>query len=82
MCTADDTPLSFKFQEIVQTERAPKRKCRDWSRLESYVTENSACFRRYAPSDPRYDTLEEFMFCPAGSKYNSVVDQFRGNGSG
>ncbi|EHK97149.1 hypothetical protein M7I_7103 [Glarea lozoyensis 74030] len=59
MCTADDTPLSFRFQEIDQTERAPKRKCRDWSKLE------------------KYDTLEEFMFCPPQSQYRSLVENLR-----
>ncbi|KAF4626049.1 hypothetical protein G7Y89_g12113 [Cudoniella acicularis] len=78
MCTADDTPLGFRFQEINQTERAPKRKCRDWNKLVEYATENSACFRRYDPSDPRYDTFEEFMFCPPGSPYNAVIEKLRG----
>jgi len=74
-----DTPLSFRFQQIIQRERAPKRKCRDWNKLTEYVTDNSACFRRYDPSDDRYDTFEEFLFCPSGSPYIDVVEELRGH---
>ena len=75
MCTADDTPLSFRFQELHQTERAPKRKCRDWNKFQEFLTENSACYRRGKPGSVEYDTLREFMNCPPGSPYNAVVDK-------
>ncbi|CAD6439081.1 dbc402df-af12-49a9-a52a-f963f9be615c [Sclerotinia trifoliorum] len=76
MCTADDTPLSFRFQEVVQAERAPKRKCRDWNKLVEYTTAHSACFRRYSPNDPRYSTLDEYLFCPPDSPYKALVEDF------
>ncbi|QSZ35673.1 hypothetical protein DSL72_006795 [Monilinia vaccinii-corymbosi] len=77
MCTADDTPLSFRFQEADRAERTPKRRCRDWDKLVEYTTAHSACFRRYSPNDPRYGTLDEYLFCPPSSPYKALVDDFK-----
>ena len=75
MCTADDT-LRFAGDPDPQDPFHQTRMCRDWSKLEAWAKENSACFRRLDPTDPSYGTLEEWKHCPEGSQYQDAVDEY------
>ncbi|KAH8651959.1 hypothetical protein BGZ60DRAFT_387979, partial [Tricladium varicosporioides] len=58
--TADNIPLSFTFQEIVQTERALKRNCRDWSKLERFY--NTLKESMFCPAGSEYNfKVDEFQ---------------------
>ena len=76
-CAADDTPLCLGPQAQEDAARLSQtRRCRDWSQLEDWANENSACFEGLEPSDPRHETIEEWRNCPERSPYRSVVDAY------
>jgi hypothetical protein len=75
LCQADDTLLPFEVPQ--RAEVPPKRMCRDWTQLEEFALQNSACFQRTAPEDPQFDTLLDYMNCPPSSPYYRQVEEVK-----
>ncbi|KAI9743053.1 MAG: hypothetical protein M1818_003348 [Claussenomyces sp. TS43310] len=75
-CAADDTPLSIGSQAQEDLKMVQTRRCRDWTQLEDWAAENSACFQGREPGEPGYQTIEEWRHCPERSPYRSVVEDY------
>lgn len=77
ICVADDTPTSFEQSGVQRTEKPPPRKCRDWNKMLDFAKQNSACFKRLPPSDPRWNTRDAFVYCPDDSPYWDQVNEYK-----
>lgn len=75
LCYADDTPRYTGFQPSGRSGTGQFRQCRDWSRLEAWAQQNTACWRYIHPHDPNFDSLERHKFCPEGSPYIAKVKE-------
>ena len=51
------------------------RQCKDWSQLEDWAKEHTACWRYINDTDVNVNQLERFKFCPEGSPYAERVRQ-------
>jgi len=84
ICTADDTPRYHNRNGSMGTAVGQHRQCRDWSKLESWVQERTACYRylNYSANtaDDQYAT--RFSFCPPGSPYAAKVEEYLVNKTG
>ncbi|MCJ1451722.1 hypothetical protein MMC28_002062 [Mycoblastus sanguinarius] len=80
ICNADDTP---RYTGLDQPSRfsglGQVRQCRDWNRLEAWAEEHTACFRYINSTDPNFDTLERYKFCPKDSPYREWVHAIFGD---
>lgn len=72
ICNADDTP---KYTGRVNANLGVaepmsgvgySRMCNDWSKLEAFAIQNSACFKHINGSNPDFPTIERYKFCPDG----------------
>ncbi|KAF3388054.1 hypothetical protein DPV78_012031 [Talaromyces pinophilus] len=75
MCDADDTPRYTGFQPNRKSGLGQVRMCRDWTQLEKWADENSACWRHIGDSfgeDVR--ELDRYRFCPEGSPYKEMSE--------
>ena len=73
MCYADDTPRYTGYQESGRSGTGQLRTCRDWSQLEHWAQQHTACWRYIHPHDPTFPSLERHKFCPEGSPYLEKV---------
>lgn len=74
MCDADDTPRATERRKEVVSGVGQHRMCRDWSKLEEWARQHTACYKR--PDDPEGDgrpIVDRFKHCPPGSEY--VIDE-------
>ena len=69
LCTADDTPRYAVQQRETPTGGGQYRECKDWSQLEAWVQEHTACWRYVNSTDPSTNQLERFKYCPEGSPF-------------
>lgn len=77
ICHADDTPrYTGEDQGNQSSGFHQQRTCRDFSKLERWAEERTACYRFLDNSV--YDTLDRHKFCPEGSPYNDVIQQLYG----
>ncbi|KAF2174042.1 hypothetical protein M409DRAFT_16318 [Zasmidium cellare ATCC 36951] len=75
MCNADDTPL---YQGLLHRNRhvdhplgglGDTRQCRDWTKLQTWAKEHSACYDPlHRENDTDLPEIERYKFCPDGSK--------------
>ena len=71
-CNADDTPRYTGPFNLEKYKKDPYpgvgqvKMCNDWSRLESWAAENTACFRAINITDPDFPTIERYKYCPDG----------------
>ncbi|MCJ1261131.1 hypothetical protein MMC22_000995 [Lobaria immixta] len=79
LCYADDTPRYTGFQPSGRSGTGQFRQCRNWSRLEAWAQENTACWRYTHPHDETIDLLERHKFCPEGSPYIARVKEVFGD---
>lgn len=74
MCDADDTPRytgrinQQAFAEHPTSGVGQTRMCRDWSQLEKWAVEHSACYKAFNFNDPEFPPIERYKFCPNGEK--------------
>ncbi|MCJ1462680.1 hypothetical protein MMC07_001283 [Pseudocyphellaria aurata] len=78
LCYADDTPRYTGMQETGRSGTGQRRQCRDWSQLEAWAQQNTACFRYTYPHDST-NYLEKLKFCPEGSPYIAKVKDVFGD---
>ena len=77
LCSADDTPRSTLIGLHPDQGVKQPRMCRDWSKLESWAKERTACFKYPRPEE--YEgtrEIEKYRFCPEGSGYEEAVRKF------
>ena len=67
ICDADDTPRFAGFEKGVSGDEQ-FRQCRDWSQLESWSKEHTACYR-FDHGAKHSDKLWHYSFCPPESPY-------------
>lgn len=58
------------------------KKCRDWSKLQSWVRDRSACYKTINITRAGEDhgvehQLDRYTYCPEGSPYQSVIDAWK-----
>ena len=74
MCNADDTPRytgrlnQQKSVEHPTSGVGQTRLCRDWTQLEQWAGEHSACYRPINMGDAKFPPIERYKFCPNGEK--------------
>jgi len=82
MCAADDTPryIPVDADGNVPTGVGQYRQCKDWSKLEKWADENSACFsynevitHELNEENPYPHALR---YCPAGNKWLPTIQKF------
>ena len=49
--------------------------CKDWSRLETWAVQHTACFSLQNSSLQDAGSIERFRFCPEGSPYIPQVEE-------
>lgn len=85
MCSADDTPRYVPLtatKSTVKTGVGQVRQCRDWTQLESWAKNHSACFnynefeRKELEEDRVYPAA--WSYCSKDSQYLSTVQKFYG----
>ncbi|KAI0532444.1 hypothetical protein GGR58DRAFT_517712 [Xylaria digitata] len=64
ICNADDTPRYAGFQDPPGTGAGQVRMCKDWSRLEAWALEHTACFKH--EDEVPGPMIERFKSCPDG----------------
>ncbi|MCJ1290925.1 hypothetical protein MMC34_002467 [Xylographa carneopallida] len=67
-CFADDTPRYESLAHPAQPGDNQARVCRDWSKLEKYAKEHSACWRD-VNATVHIDGRLRYRYCPPGSPY-------------
>lgn len=82
MCRADDTPLYTTNSRIPANGIGQVRKCKDWSKLESWAKEHTACYRygNFVAEDKLDSQIGRFKYCPADSPYLPKVREYFGKG--
>lgn len=75
MCDADDTPRYTGFQPNQKSGLGQVRMCRDFSRLEEWADENTACWRHIGDIyEDGFRELDRYRFCPEGSQYKEASE--------
>ncbi|KAF2114303.1 hypothetical protein BDV96DRAFT_600289 [Lophiotrema nucula] len=70
MCNADDVPRYTGFQKNSKSGQGQYRMCRDFSKLEDWARQHTACWRHVGEMhDPGFRELDRYRFCPEGSPY-------------
>jgi len=77
MCQADDTPRYSTADSKLDSGIGQNRQCRDWSKLDKWADENTACYKyfNYSAND-WYDQRQRFVFCPEGAPYIPRVEKY------
>jgi len=74
ICDADDTPRYTGFQPNQKSGLGQVRMCRDWTQLEAWADDHTACWRHIGDiSDPGFRELDRYRFCPEGSPYAQMA---------
>lgn len=77
ICYADDTLRhTGGNQSGHSTGMNQNRQCRDWSRLEQWAKERTACYQ-YLNHTVKTE-LDRYKLCPPDSPYNEVIDEIYG----
>lgn len=72
VCNADDTLMYTGPFNAEAGKKEPHsgigqvRMCNDWSKLDRFALDHSACFRAINRSTPNFPTKERYKFCPDG----------------
>lgn len=76
LCNADDTPRYTGFQASRRSGLGQVRMCRDFSQLEKWALENSACWRHIGDSwkVQGFREVDRYRFCPEGSPYKEMSE--------
>lgn len=74
MCDADDTPRATERRAEVVSGVGQHRKCRDWTALENWAKEHTACYKRPEMPDDK-PIIERFKHCPPDTPY-IVTDDY------
>ncbi|KAI9172798.1 Phenylalanine aminomutase (L-beta-phenylalanine forming) [Paramyrothecium foliicola] len=64
ICNADDTPRYAGFQDPPGTGSGQTRMCRDWSKLEKWALDRTACFKH--EDEVPGPMVDRFKSCPDG----------------
>ena len=75
MCDADSTPRVTDDVPDAISGVGQYRKCRDWSKLEDWAKQNTACYKRPEVPHEGDDISLRFSHCPEGSGYIVGVDR-------
>lgn len=75
MCDADDTPRATERRAEVYSGLLQHRKCRNWTELESFAKQHTACYKRPEFPEEGGIKLERFKHCPPESGY-VVADDY------
>lgn len=76
ICNADDVPRYTGFQENQSSGLGQYRMCRDFSKLEDWALQHTACWRHIGEmSDQGFRELDRYRFCPEGSPYMKLSEE-------
>lgn len=64
ICNADDTPRYAGYQDPPGTGAGQVRMCKDWTKLEKWALERTACFKH--EDEVPGQMIDRFKFCPDG----------------
>jgi len=78
ICNADDTPRYTGSQPHKSSGLGQVRQCRNWNDLEAWAADNTACYRYINYTQPEFDSLERYKFCPEGSPYSAKIHEIFG----
>jgi hypothetical protein len=80
MCQADDTPLYTTNSSRADSGFGQPRKCRDWSKLQAWADERTACYRNgnFVIEDQLESQVDRFKFCPPDSPYLAHIREYYG----
>lgn len=73
ICMADDTPRYTSFDHPGLSGMGQSRYCRSWDQLEAWAQEHTSCWRHINATDPKFDTLLRYRYCPPGSPYAEAI---------
>lgn len=80
MCHADDNPDGEAF--ALEPMKEPRyRQCKNWTQLESWAMDHTACYSLRDSSYEDAGSLERFKYCPKGSPYVEEVNKAFGEGA-
>ena len=69
LCDADDTPRAVQREMDGISGVGQYRQCRDWSKLEKWAKEHTACYKRPDRPVEGMRNIEKYKYCPEGSGY-------------
>lgn len=67
LCYADDTPMYTSTNVVADSGDGQTRQCRDWSKLEQWAVDNTACYVHINETTGVDNMLERFKYCPKGT---------------
>lgn len=70
LCDADDTPRATQSDQDAKSGVGQYRQCRDWSKLQDWARQHTACYKRPDKPVPGMENIEKYSHCPEGSGYN------------
>lgn len=78
LCNADDIPRYNIPDGTLNSGIGQHRQCKDWSKLESWAQEHSACYKylNYSTNTADDQKAARMVFCPAGSPYQIKVEEY------
>jgi hypothetical protein len=78
ICHADDTPMYTTVGPVKDTGSGQTRRCRDWSKLEAWALENSACYGFINETQGVTHEIDRFKYCPHGSPFAPGMRKYFG----
>jgi hypothetical protein len=73
MCNADDVPRYTGFQPGTKSGIGQVRMCKDWSKLEEWAREKTACWKHVgSDKEEGFRELDRYRFCPKGHEFEEV----------
>ncbi|KAF2763638.1 hypothetical protein EJ03DRAFT_332572 [Teratosphaeria nubilosa] len=80
LCAARTDPMTISEELVANrtaiNEAGQTRQCRDWSEVERFRVQNSACFKGMGGARKQKHMIEEWQNCPKGSPYQELVDSY------
>lgn len=75
LCNADDTPrYTGGHHKQAGSGQDQMRMCRDWSKLDQWATEHSACYKEPESWYDGKPESERYKFCPDGSEPWKILE--------
>ncbi|KAH8705818.1 hypothetical protein BGW36DRAFT_354212 [Talaromyces proteolyticus] len=78
LCEGDDTPLYLSEVGDKISGRDEPRQCRDWSKLDRWAKENTACYGYDNEAADDSGGIKHYKYCPRDSPYAPVMREYFG----
>ena len=78
MCLADDTPRYVPLNSVhgFRPGDGQNRKCRDWNKVQKFVSAHDPCYKYIEPGNKELSNLERFKYCPDDSQYLQKIRKY------